>query len=400
MTSTNSLMSKRFTEVQLHPLSYQALKKGHPWITTDKYTKRFPTGARFLIADSYVLLNDPQHPQIKARLWHAANSPKKEISFFWKNARKRLDAAIEKRVKQKISDQRQNIYLCFGEADQMPGLFIQQLGPNIIIQIFCFFWDKNFDRLKSILKESLHHFDIGPVKYFKQLRGNIDQSIIPLQRDSNSQFTVNEFGINYNIDLNSGSDFGLYTDMASIRSKIDPLIKESTSVLNLYAYTGAFSLQALKHCDTTSVDLSAKYLKWLDHNIELNQDIIHHQHCPMQMSAQAALKQLDRSDKRFDFIICDPPSFSSDGKKNTNSLENYKKIIPEMIKVLANEGKMLLCLNTHKIAPGKFYQIIFDILDKTKYEVVAKYKLSQDCPTSPYFKEGNYLKAILLKICK
>ena len=67
--------------------------------------------------------------------------------------------------------------------------------------------------------------------------------------------------------------FGLYTDMSSIRRIIERNISESDSCLNLYSYTGAFSLMALKQGakEVHSVDLSESYLRILEKNIGLNE---------------------------------------------------------------------------------------------------------------------------------
>ena len=64
-------MSKR---VELHPASIKHIKKGHPWVTKDKYSLNFPSRDLFLWSktaehERVMLLNDPEHPQVKARVW-------------------------------------------------------------------------------------------------------------------------------------------------------------------------------------------------------------------------------------------------------------------------------------------------------------------------------------------
>ena len=67
--------------VQIHPISEKYLKAGHFWITKDSYTEKFPKTSLFLIAknkknnDFALLLSDPKHPHIKARLWNILKKP-------------------------------------------------------------------------------------------------------------------------------------------------------------------------------------------------------------------------------------------------------------------------------------------------------------------------------------
>ena len=64
-----------FKRAPLHPFSIKALKKGHPWVTKDEYSSKFSKDTPFIIGtdhkqnDVALLINDPAHPQIKARLW-------------------------------------------------------------------------------------------------------------------------------------------------------------------------------------------------------------------------------------------------------------------------------------------------------------------------------------------
>ena len=66
-------MNKSIPKVNLHPASCKYLKLGHPWITDDSFTKKFPKDAFFLIGndernrqDVALLINDPQHKTVKA----------------------------------------------------------------------------------------------------------------------------------------------------------------------------------------------------------------------------------------------------------------------------------------------------------------------------------------------
>ena len=73
--------------VNLHPASCKYLKLGHPWITDDSFTKKFPQNSFFLIGvdekskqDIALILHDPEHKTVKARLW-SLDKNEWELSF-------------------------------------------------------------------------------------------------------------------------------------------------------------------------------------------------------------------------------------------------------------------------------------------------------------------------------
>jgi 23S rRNA (cytosine1962-C5)-methyltransferase len=172
-------------------------------------------------------------------------------------------------------------------------------------------------------------------------------------------------------------------------------------MLNLYSYTGAFSLWAMKLGAkfVASVDLSPKYIEWLQQNLGLNPDLNSAQHESLTMSVDEALDKLKAEEKKFDFIVCDPPSSSSDGEKRTSAIKSYKDLLSKMDKVLNPKGRIVVFLNTHQVTNQKFEKTIQENLSELKlnYKLGTRLSLGQDCPTLKGFPEGSYLKGIVLE---
>ncbi len=220
--------------------------------------------------------------------------------------------------------------------------------------------------------------------------------------DPNCSFrvlTVNEFGVDYKVELGKSYDCGLYTDMAQVRKELKKDFENAQSVLNLYSYTGAFSLYALKNeaKEVVSVDLSEPYLSALEENIESNR-LDKNSHTTMRMSCKEALGNLVGSEKSFDLIISDPPSSSSDGNKRTNALKDYEHELPKIAKLLSRNGKACVFLNTRGITRNKFEKKILEIIQNKglKLKVEKTLGLSGDCPNLKGFPEGSYLKGLVL----
>src|SRR5690606_10805468 len=298
---------------------------------------------------------------------------------------------------------RENYYLCFGEADQLPGLFIIRLKDRVLIQFYTGFWL----RYKSIIQTTIQEVypEISDDHIWFQLRGETKElqkrPQNAVEQGRKDEFHLNEFGMQYLIRLGSSYDTGLYTDMSSVRDTLKDEITPDSKVLNLYSYTGAFSLWALKlgAQQVTSVDLSPKYIEWLQQNLGLNPEIDANKHEAIVKACDEALDELATNGKTYNFIICDPPSSSSDGQKRTSAIKAYKDLISKMDKVLEQKGKMVIFLNTHQVSAPKFEKQIGDYLKELglHYKIGKKLGLAQDCPTLKGFPEGNYLKGMILQ---
>lgn len=399
----------KIPECLIHPISIKLIRSGHPWITADNFSNRFPRQSEFIIATDdrkrpmALLMHDPYHKNVKARVWSTKFPFEREAQHFTASIQGRLDLAIDKRMQEAALKERENFYLVFGEADALPGLFILKLNDRILIQFYTGFWN----RYKSIIQTTVQEIypDIKDENIWFQLRGETRElqklpvnSVDPQRKD---EFHIQEFGLQYLIRLGSSYDIGLYTDMSSVRHALKKFIGQESRVLNLFSYTGAFSLWAMKlgAKQVTSVDLSPKYIEWLQQNLGLNPDLDASKHDALTMSVGEAIDKLTTEEKLFDFIICDPPSSSSDGDKRVSAIKAYKDLLQRADKILAPKGRLVIFLNTHQVNNQKFEKAIQDYLGELKlnYKFGTRLHLGQDCPTLKGFPEGSYLKGIVLE---
>lgn len=388
---------------QLHPDTLKAIERGHPWITKDKISSQFPRDQVFLEiihpADKRVLgifIHDPGHPKIVARFWSRFPI---DFKLELKN---RISRSIHKRTQKNY--QRDNLYFIFGESDQLPGLFVQKLGQIILIQYQCFFW---IDHLKIIIQSIEQALNWkSPPLFYTQPRLPGEKKIHPIFFDQGNQsfshqtpYLLTENGIKFGIRFDLNHDIGWFTDMSSIRETITPMLKPEQKILNLFSYTGAFSLLALKHhCYVTSVDLSKNYMQWLTDNIGLN-SFEANRHQAMVLDANKAIKQLlGLKNERFSLIICDPPSSFNEKGKKINALDFYQEQLGNLIELLAPNGKLIIFLNTHQVLKKKFKELIRDLIPK-RDDIILDNELTmdQDCPMLENFPEGHYIKGLVIK---
>lgn len=401
----------KLNPAELHPESLRHLQKGHPWVVKDKYTERFKAKERFLIAEgvrqqNFILISDTAHPKVKARLWQTVEAGQFKAGqdyqgIFIEELRQRLKSAFEKRKEIIKSGARENAFLLFGEGDQVPGLFILYFKGGIVLQSYARLWKKFQKDLVPMIKEILNESGLEPSWIAWQERDlDKDSPLHPVWGKMPEEMTLQEFGVQYLLKFNQGYDLGLYTDMSAIRDGLD-INWDGKKVINLYSYTGAWSLYPLKMGakEVISVDLSSKYLDWLDENINLNpsllsEDKVHHR---MDKDCTKALKELIKTNSKFDIIFCDPPSFSSDGKKTSSALKSYQELIPLFDELLGPGGMAICFINTHSVTRKKFEERMRDYIKGSDLKVIKKLSLEEDCPRLPHFPEGDYLKGILLK---
>lgn len=384
----------------LHPISIKLMRQGHPWVTLDAFSRRFPREAKFVVGqddrkmDIGILLHDPNHKVVRGRLW-SLTRPWNE-KMFWPEVEERLKLARAKRMDIDSFNVRDDRYWIFGEVDNLPGLMLLQLGEHFIVQFYALCWRDFFLELKPLL---IKYFpEISESKLWIQTRSEDGSGQKPPTLWNNESsvvtFPVNEDGFKIIARLGEAYDYGLYADMAAVRFALKPELTNKKRVLNLYSYTGAFSLQALHlgSNEVVSVDLSAKYLGWLEENLALNS--FSGSHRSMKMATEEALRILRSEGQKFDFIISDPPSASSDGQKRTSALQAYEKQWSDLQDLLAADGKLLTFLNTHTVSSAKF-EAHLKGLPGQRLKMKSRYTLKDDCPTFKGFHEGNYLKGIL-----
>ena len=159
--------------------------------------------------------------------------------------------------------------------------------------------------------------------------------------------TVSENGLKFKVDLTTYVDTGLFLDHAVTRA----LIRERSAnadVLNLFSYTGSFSVYAAAGFanTVTSVDLSATYTKWADANLSANGYSGDMYRC-ICMDASKFIKEAAEKGLKYDIIIFDPPSFSNSHKMDGDFdvARDYAQWVRDLLKILKRTGFILFSTN-------------------------------------------------------
>jgi 23S rRNA (cytosine1962-C5)-methyltransferase len=157
-----------------------------------------------------------------------------------------------------------------------------------------------------------------------------------------TELRVQEHGLKYHISLGKAQNSGLFLDMGNGREWVKKN-SQGRVVLNLFAYTCAFSIAAIAGGaeKVINIDMSKGSLSKGRENHKLNnQDASN-----VKYEGVDIFKSYNRLKKHgpYDLLICDPPSFQ---KGSVNIERDYKKIIKRLPELMANNSDVLLCLNS------------------------------------------------------
>ena len=170
---------------------------------------------------------------------------------------------------------------------------------------------------------------------------------------TNERIEVREGDVKFLVNLDDFLDVGLFTDHRVTRGIIRDLVK-GKRFLNLFAYTGSFSIYAAKGGakSITTVDMSRRYLDWAKDNMELNglQTA-----CPMDWSSTEVREYLDRASiscNKWDVIFLDPPSYSTrEGMQAFDILFDHRSLVESALAVLERGGVLYFSTNHQRFEP-------------------------------------------------
>ena len=166
--------------------------------------------------------------------------------------------------------------------------------------------------------------------------------------EERTEFVVEEKNLKFIVNLSDYLDTGLFLDHRITRQMVGEL-SGGRRVLNLFCYTGSFSVHAVagKALAVESVDLSKTYLNWAERNMELNFPS-YSSHKIIHADVKQYLKTILPGS--VDLIVLDPPTFSN-SKRMEDFLdiqEDHVELINDCMKALSERGILFFSTNYTK----------------------------------------------------
>jgi 23S rRNA (cytosine1962-C5)-methyltransferase len=216
------------------------------------------------------------------------------------------------------------------------------------------------------------------------------------QRSGHDQIEVRENGLLFGVELARGQKGGLFLDQRENRAAIGELSR-GRSVLNLFAYTGGFSLYAAANgaSRTDSVDVARPAMVEAKRNFERNRlpttpDVAG-------FHAVDVFEFLEREKKRgtrYDLVISDPPSFAKNRAGLASALAAYRRLHALAASVVAKDGTLCAASCSSQVSRKDFVATVEAGARAAgrRFELRELRGAGFDHPVMPWFPEGEYLK--------
>ncbi|WP_165004629.1 MULTISPECIES: class I SAM-dependent rRNA methyltransferase [unclassified Enterococcus] len=212
---------------------------------------------------------------------------------------------------------------------------------------------------------------------------------------------IKENGVKFATYLNEGLMTGIFLDQKEVRGALTEGLALGKTVLNMFSYTGAFSVAAAMGgaLETTSVDLAKRSLKKTQEQFEIN-GLDPEQQKIIVMDVFDYFKYAQRKQLSYDVIVLDPPSFARNKKKVFRVAKNYGELVKDSLAILKANGLLIASTNAANVSIDQFQKMIEDEFKAAGagYDQLALYRLPADFQTADTFPEGDYLKVFIYQI--
>ena len=376
-------MKQQGATLQVSRATAGFLTRGHPWVRPDRYTRGLE---RLRAGDAVTLVDEQGHrlasaladpaAEICARVYHRlpdkAFDPAAAVTRAWERR-----AALH-------ADPGTDCYrVVHGEADFLPGLRVERYADVLVVIVLA---DAISPHLEAICT-ALARLQPGATIVVRDHRDDLRRQATATRRwphgsvDPEGRVVGHEFGVPVAIRPFAGLATGIYVDQRGTRAWLRPHAA-GKRVLNLFAYTGLFSVSLLQAgaASALDVDLSAPALAVASDNARLAG--VADRHRTQQGECRKVLAGLQET---FDLVIVDPPT-SAQGDGGWILRRDYPEVLTAAWALMAPGGLLIACCNTLHGKPYRLGEAVTAACPGGR-EVPAA-SLAKDVPLLKGFPEG------------
>jgi 23S rRNA (cytosine1962-C5)-methyltransferase len=395
---------KAEASIQLKKDLARHLRAGHPWVFSKAVDRppRLPAGTivdveeegRF-VARGYF---DPHSPITVRVLTREAGEPIDAV--FW---RRRVARAIQ--LRKELVHGTTGYRLVHGESDGLPGIVADRYDRFVVVKLY----SAGLGPWRAQIVEALRSEAEG-------ITGVYGRDEIPRDDDDDEagaaegkvlwgaeppeRIVIDEHGVKILVDVRRGQKTGFFLDQRENRRMVRELAHGRGDALNLFSYTGGFSVSAAlggaKHVVSVDLDKDA---------IALARDVFRENgldpadHAFSTEDAFELLAKYKKDGRRFDLVICDPPAFAKSQKAVEGALAGYASLNRAALSVLSPGGLLVTASCSARVTADQFFDAVKEAAFKLRVElqIVAETRQPPDHPVSPQFREGRYLKCMVLR---
>lgn len=381
----------------------ESLRRFHPWIFSGAihhFDHQPEEGdlVRVVTAEGdFIAVGHWQIGSIAVRVLSFKDEPI-DVDFWQRRLATALD--VRKGIGVAGNPQNDTYRLCHGEGDNLPGLVIDIYGKTAVMQAHSVGMHvarlEIAKALKRVMGDELSNifYKSETTLPFKAELGQENGFLLGGDADN----VAIENGLRFHIDWIRGQKTGFFVDQRDNRSLLEHYSK-GRSVLNMFCYTGGFSVYALRGGAQLvhSVDSSAKAVELVNANVALN-FADDSRHKAFAEDAFKFLQQMD--DDTYDLIILDPPAFAKHKDALRNALKGYTRLNARAFEKIRKGGILFTFSCSQAVSKDLFRMAVFTAAAQSGRSVRILHQLHQpaDHPVNIYHPEGEYLKGLVLYV--
>ena len=401
------------TTIILKPHKEESLKRFHPWVFSGAIARVILDASRKEAAPQegeLVCVQSANGEILGVGHWQIGSIAVRILEFgvaslpadYW---HQRIQAAYKVRETLGLVRADNNTFrLIHGEGDFVPGLIVDVYADTAVIQAH----SAGIHYCRQAIAEAIVA-EVPQVKnvYYKSddtlpFKANIEGEkvgyLIGDCSTRDSEFWSTENGLSFRIDWLRGQKTGFFIDQRENRALVERYANNK-EVLNMFCYTGGFSLYALrggaKRVD--SVDVSQKAIDLVNANVAHNFPKAKN-HTAVTADAFDYLSAQKAAGRTFDLIILDPPAFAKHRDAVKNALRGYQRINAKAIEMIRPRGILFTFSCSQAVDKEAFRLAVFSAAASIgrKVRILHQLHQPQDHPINIYHPEGEYLKGLVL----
>jgi 23S rRNA (cytosine1962-C5)-methyltransferase len=379
------------------------VRGGHPWVfaqSVREQNREGTTGELAIIFDRQdrflaVGLFDAESP-LRVRILHVGKPQAIDVQWW----RRRAEKAFA--LRKSLFGADTTGFRCInGENDGWPGLVLDQYDTARVLKLYTAAWLPRLPEMgdllhgghrlilrlsRNIQKHALQDFSLkdGEILHGPALEGPV---------------IFLENGLRFEADVIQGQKTGFFLDQRENRRLVEGLAS-GRSVLNLFSYSGGFSLYAARGgaSSVCSLDISEHALASAVRNFGLNQTIPSVAHCRHETIQADVFGWLwGRPERRFDLIVLDPPSMARRETEREEALRAYGKLMSASITLLSKNGVLVAASCSAHVSADEFFAAARESAHQSgrRFEELRTTRHPDDHPAT--FPEGEYLKCVYFR---
>lgn len=373
-----------YPTVELRVAAADRVRRGHPWVFRDGLAR----GLRVAAGDAVTLVDQSGQPlatgladpgsDLAVRVFGDGHV-RIDQAFF----AARLEAALRLRAGLGIPSEATAWRWVHGENDGLPGFVVDIYDHFAVVKL-----DAPYERYLDAFVAAL--LQTHPVEgvLLREKPPRVLHGLVP------DRVTIRENGFSQTVEPLLGQKTGMFIDQRENRRWVRDRAAGQT-VLNLFSYTGGFSLAALqggaRH--VTSVDIAAPALATLDADVAANA-FTPGAHASVAADCYDFLRKSAEQGRTWSLVILDPPSLAHSKAAMGKARAAYERLNTAAMRVLEPGGLFCTASCTSRITPEDFRAIVAHAAEKAerRLQIIHEAGAGADHPVLLSFPEGRYLK--------